>query len=268
MKRWLAVLLACGCGTPISALTTRKDVMTAMGPITVCTVPKQAADAETVAHALEAAAPKVARWGALSTPVELYLMPSHRDLEWAAHRHGYGWLRAWAQYDDVLLQAPSTWSTHEHDVGELLAHELTHCVMYQKSATPRDWALKAIPLWFREGMASWTAEQGHRWMSLEDLARVYEEGPGADPIADADALYQERSAAVYAASHYAFSFLMNRYGAPAVEKVMAGMAQGEPFDAAFREGVGLETARFVAEFRRYIVWRAFRGSGRSVRPQP
>src|SRR6185295_7528479 len=107
-----------------------------------------------------------------------------------------------------------------------LAHELTHCLMYQKSGTREDWAKKGIPLWFREGMATWTAEQGYRWMSLEDLAREFERGPHHDPIVDAEAMYQTESAAVYAAAHHAFTFLIDRYGASAVEHTMQQMHAG------------------------------------------
>src|SRR6185295_2154512 len=49
------------------------------------------------------------------------------------------------------------------DVDELMLHELTHCVMYQRSASAADWSRKRIPLWFREGMASVTASQSYRW---------------------------------------------------------------------------------------------------------
>jgi hypothetical protein len=259
------ILFFSACATPVTALTSRRALATPMGPITICSVPAaKTDDASTVARALDEAGQRLAKWGALEKPVELYVMPTHADLEWAVHRPGYDWLRAWAQYDDVLLQAPSTWSNSERDVGELLAHELTHCLMYQKSGTSEDWAKKGIPLWFREGMATWTAEQGYRWMSLENLARVYEENPQRDPVVDAEAMYQKHSSSVYAAAHHAFTFLMNRYGAGAIERVMQGMAHGEPFDVAFARGIGLDTAKFVAEFRRYVVWRGFRGSGAPV----
>ncbi|MBL8951420.1 MAG: hypothetical protein JNK82_11615 [Myxococcaceae bacterium] len=213
-----------------------------------------------VAKALEAAGPKLSRWGPLDQAVDLYLMPTHADLESAVRRYGYDWLRAWAQYDDVLLQTPSTWTTDERDVAELLAHELTHCVMYQKAATARDWPKKGIPLWFREGMATFTAEQGYRWLTLEDLAHAYELGD--DPIVQAEELYQSKSGAVYAAAHHAFTFLMRRYGAEGVERVLYGMSKGMQFDPAFKAGIGIETSQFTAEFRRYVVWRAFRGARR------
>lgn len=264
------LVLASSCATPISALTAQRHLATKIGPITICSAPAaKPDDASAIARALDEASPKLSKWGPLDRPVELYLLPTHFDLEMAVHRWNYGWLRAWAMYDDVLLQTPSTWASSDREVVELVAHELTHCLMYQRSGTPENWAKKGIPLWFREGMATWTAEQGYRWMTLEDLAAVFEEQTTEkhDPIADADELYQRRSGAVYAAAYHAFSFLMRRYGPEAVDRVMYQMSKGEQFDEAFHRGVGLTAAQFTAEFRRYVVWRAFRGTGKAVSAQ-
>jgi hypothetical protein len=259
-------LLLVSCATPLSALTKEQRLSTPAGAIKVRSHPEgKPDDASVVAKALEQASTRLAKWGALEQPVDIHLMPSHADLESAVRRYGYDWLRAWAQYDDVLLQAPSTWATNDLDVAELLAHELTHCLMYQRAGTRENWMHKGIPLWFREGMATFTALQGYRWMTLEDLARVYERGAGSDPIADAESMYQSQSAAVYAAAHYAFTFLVDRYGREAVERTLANMSKGDPFDVAFEKGVGLHPDRFSAEFRRYIVWRAFRGTGAPIR---
>lgn len=262
----LCFAMLSGCAFPLATLTETRTVTTPGGTITVRSAPGSKSDADEVERALNAAAPKLARWGALDHPVDLYLMPTHADLERTVRRYGYDWLRAWAQYDDVLLQTPSTWARADADVAELLSHELTHCLMYQRSGTPGTWATKDIPLWFREGMATWTAEQGLRWMTLEDLAQVYAQGPGHDPILDAEAMYQSSSAAVYAAAHYAFTFLHHRYGREGVERVLSAMAAGAQFDDAFRIGIGIAPVAFVNEFRRYVTWRAFRGNGRPLRP--
>jgi hypothetical protein len=258
-------LLLVGCASPIANLVASRDVATPAGVFSVHFTPGADADQTTVARAIERSAPKLARWGALKEPVAIWLLPTHRDLERASRRWGYDWLRAWAQYDDVLLQSPSSWGANDAALSELLAHELTHCLMYQRAGTPEDWPKKDIPLWFREGMATWTAEQSHRWLSLEDLARVYEEGSDADPIALAEALYQSKSAAVYSAAHYAFTFLVRRYGEGGVERILGAMAAGRLFPDAFRTAIGIDAAAFVAEFRRYVVWRAFRGDGRRLR---
>src|SRR5262249_42262530 len=150
-------------------------------------------------------------------------------LEEVVSRSGYDWLRAWARYDEVIVQSPSTWgasSARQKDVDELLLHELTHCLMYQRAGTAEDWRKREIPLWFREGMASVTAEQTYRWMALEDLAQFYEAHPEQDPVTDPDSLYQEQNQVVYGAAHHAFAFLLQRYGEGGVHKTLDAMFKG------------------------------------------
>ena len=88
----------------------------------------------------------------------------------------------WSRYDEVFVQAPSTWGlagATPAQVDELLLHELTHSLMYQLASDRLGWSRKQIPLWFREGMASFTADQAYRWVTLEEIARHLESFPGA-----------------------------------------------------------------------------------------
>lgn len=244
--------------------------------------PEDAGAARQVVSALQQAGPRVERWGALSSTVTFIIHPSHEALESAVRREGYVWLRAWAQYATINMQSPRTWSLFggsSRDVEELVTHELTHCVMYQVASTEFNWPYKGIPLWFREGLASVTAEQGHRRGRVEDLWRYYERStpgsgdgvPGSrarvafgtlgkegDPIADPEPMYQEQSEIVYGAAHHAFKFLVDRYGEERVRGVLASMAQGLPFSRAFEQAIGISEPEFAADFRRYVVWQGWR----------
>ena len=219
------------------------------------------ADAGTVAHlekALSTAIPRIHAWGSFTTPVTIRVYPTHADLEIAVHRYHYPWLRAWARYDEIFLQSPRSFGLFEggaDNLAELLTHELTHCLMYQLAADASDWRQKdfQIPIWFREGMASWTAQQGHRRMSearLADWIRTTHE----NPVTDAPSLYQHESEAVYGAAHWAFAFLVERYGAPAIRRLLAAMKLGASFDTAFQHAIGLERHAFESEFLRYLAW--------------
>jgi hypothetical protein len=252
-----------GCASTLGTLTSLTKMSTGSGAFSVRYEPGAEGDVAASKRALTHAAPRLSKWGHLHDEVTVELVPTHHDLERAVNRRGYTWLRAWARYDDVLLQSPSTWTSSDADLAELLTHELTHCLMYQRSGKPGDWAHKGIPLWFREGMATWTAEQGYRWMPLEELARVYDEGPQSDPIARSEELYQDRSPAVYAAAHYAFSFLVRRYGPERVNALLDAMGGGALFGEAFKKTIGISEGAFVAEFRRYVMWRGFRGGGKT-----
>lgn len=224
-------------------------------------------DAPTVRDVEEALAnslPRLERWGGFEAPIRLRIHPTHEALEAAVSRFDYPWLRAWAKYDSIDLQSPRTWGAlggGKAALVELLTHELTHCLMYQRSATAEDWPRKGIPLWFREGMASVTAEQGYRRPTEEDLWRYLDANPGKDPVGEGNRLYQAEADVVYGAAHRAFAFLVERYGDESVLQLMDAMRRGLRFPAAFEEVVGMEAEAFTREFGRYVRWEGWRGPG-------
>lgn len=228
---------------------------------------------ERVAQELEAslrlALPRVARWGAFQAPVSVRIHPTHESLENAVRRHDYPWLRAWARYDTVDLQSPRTWSllgAGREDVAELLTHELTHCLMYQRAGTANDWMFKGIPLWFREGMASVTASQGYRRLSDEEIWRYLRRHPTKDPIAEAESLYQGEADFVYGAAHRAFEFLVQRYGDETVLGVLERMRTGASFAASFASVVGLPERSFGREYVRFVKWEGWRARPAGTQP--
>jgi len=262
--------LATGCVSPVANLREMQDLKTLAGQFSILSKEQESSANEAVEQAVEAATPKLLRWGGLKQPVKLKVLPDHAALERAVDKVGYPWLRAWARYDDVFVQSPRTWSffgTTQADVNETLLHELTHCVMYQQSGTATTWRRKEIPPWFREGMATYSASQGYRWPTLEDLAQYYSTHPGVELLNAPQALYQTQSDVVYGAAHHAFTFLVSRYGEATVKQVMAHMAAGQVFPEAFTQAVGLAPAKFLEDFTHYVRWRAFRNS-RLPRPPP
>ena len=286
----LAMLVA-GCAPRLSGESTprRETIRVGEARIELVSWPEDARAARQVARAVAVALPRTSRWGGLEVPVTITLHPTHAALEAAARRPGYEWLRAWARYGSIELQSPATWGffgASDAQVVELLTHELTHCVMYQRAAAEWTWSWKGIPLWFREGMASVTAGQGAKRGSLEDLWRFYEQGlaadgagdgepgrgaardraargqrPDGDPLADPEPLYQERSHVVYGAAHHAFVFLVERYGEARVGETLERMRSGAPFGRAFKESFGISEAEFGADFRRYLLWQGWQRPG-------
>ncbi len=221
-------------------------------------LPIDAEAAADVEEALRAAARQVTRWAGFEAPIVVRLYPTHDALEEAVGRIDYPWLRAWARYDEIFLQSPRTYGPFEggrRNLTELLTHELTHCLMYQQAGSRANWLWRdrQIPIWFREGMASWTARQGHRRMSEARLA-AWVEANRMDPIREAERLYQREADAVYSAAHWAFTFLMDRYGAEAVRRLLASLEGGTSFDSAFQAAVGLPRRDFETEFLRYRRW--------------
>jgi hypothetical protein len=263
---WAAAALALGGCAHTQDGRQRTTLSTQAGDFTFEFVERDRPWALRVQQAVQNATPALAQWGGLNAPVLVQVLPTHEALEKAAGRRGYPWLKAWARYDDVLLQSPRTWSLFgaaQADVDELVLHELTHAVMYQQASDSTRWRRRHIPLWFREGMASWTAKQGYRWPTLEDLARYVEAHPTRDPVADPDPLYRDQSEIVYAAAHHAFTFLVRRYGQPRIVAVLQRMKDGADFDRAFAVELGVGAAQFTSDFKRYVRLRGFRG-GRAL----
>ncbi len=261
-----------GCATQLPELQHREDLATRAGNFVL---EYSDADSDTLARvsqAVKSAGPAIARWGELRSPVKIELLPSHELLEKTVNRPGYEWLRAWARYDEVFLQSPRTWGLigpTQGELNELLTHELTHCMMYQQSADRLSWSEKHYPLWFREGMASYTAKQGYRWPTLEDLARYLDGHPNDDPINQPEELYKTESDIVYAAAHYSFAFLTQCYGEGRVRQILVAMRSGPTFPEAFEKVTGTTVESFTAEFRRYVQRREFQPSpARAQSQQP
>lgn len=284
---FLAIVLASGCALRGQLVhqdsDDRLDTVEVDGQVfRIHFWPEDAEAARQVSRAIQRAAPRVARWAKIEKEVTITIHSSHAALEEAVHREGYEWLRAWARYQTIDMQSPRTWGwfgAKDAEVEELVTHELTHCAMYQAAASEWTWPHKGIPLWFREGMASVTAEQGYRRTSNEELWRYYAKSvPGAgdgypsamaraargyvsqdgDPVTDPEPMYQERSDVVYGAAHRTFEFLISRYGEQRVRNAMALMREGRSFDQAFQEAFGIAEDAFAREFRRYLLWQGWR----------
>ncbi len=262
------VVAASGCAHVRGGQSTRLETVNVGNAVVRLQYgPEDAEAAEQVKVALERAVAVAERWGRLSAAVLVTIHPTHQALEAATHHEGYGWLRAWARYASVDLQSPRTWPhASDAEVEQLLAHELTHCVMYQSVASEWGWRSRVIPLWFREGMASVTAGQEQKRAQPEAIWRFYRDkaaGEGArptgDPLTEPGSLYQSDSELVYGTAHRAFHFLLDRYGEERVRRLIANMGEGHGFREAFQKAVGIPLQDFEGDFKRYVVSQGSRG---------
>lgn len=235
--------------------------------------PEDAADLPEVVAALREALPRATRFATLRHPVTVTLHPTHESLEAAARADGLDWLRAWARYDSLELQAPRTWPDGAGPLRlrDLLAHELAHCAMYQSSGSQWFWRQKGIPDWFSEGLAVVSSGEARVRPGARELWAFYaavdrapgerrragDPAPAGDPLSSPDALKVRDHALVYGAAELAFRFLVDRYGEARVRDLLARMAEGSFFESAFRGAIGLAPEAFLADFRRYLVWRGW-----------
>jgi hypothetical protein len=215
-------------------------------------------DADRISHALLKVGPRLQRWGEFKSAVLIRLYPSHAALEEALSLRGYPWLRAWAWSDQIALQSPRSWDplrdeVPDNELEELLAHELTHALMYQLIETAAAPARREPPLWFREGMASVTAGQGHRRLGPAQLARWVSEHPGIDLLRPAPETYRTEKEAVYGAAHRAFELLLQKSGERGVRDILQASGEGKAFEAAFEKATG----RRVEDFEKESVRKGF-----------
>ena len=252
MRASLALLVAAAAGcAPVLAAAPPARVV-APGLLSVeAAAGCHAADVDEVDAAARQALPALERWGPPASPVHVILLPSHAALERAVHRPGFDWLRAWARYDVVYLQAPHSWGFLQGTPAQLrdiLTHELTHCAMFQASASPTDWAERGVPFWFREGLASWAAGQLDRRWSRGELADALRAAPALEPLADGEALSRARPDLAYSAAHWAVATLIARRGEARVRELLAAMKAGASFDVAFHEAFGESVWAFQSRF--------------------
>lgn len=260
----LVLVLASGCVGPLQALRQRRPLELDTAHFTIHSDGTIEPDVAKLEAALTRAPAGLARWQGLPAPVTVFVVSDHATLERAVHRRGYTWLRAWARYDDVIFQAPSTWSPSSEVLDELVLHELTHCLLFQRSGTKDSWRDKSIPLWFREGMAISTARQQRHYPSLEDTALWLEREPGLDVFTDAEALSERKYAEVYGFALHAFSFLARRFGDAKVLELLGAMQAGDDFPSAFQRTLGTPAQSFQRDFLNYLRWRAFRSNNRTA----
>ncbi len=193
-------------------------------------------------------------WGSFRQSVTIRVFPNHRSLEEAVNRP-HRWLRAWAMYDELYIQAPRTWKRGRlRSLPKLLTHELTHVLMYQRCCLRGDWFRKSIPFWFREGMASVTASQGSWRMSRKKLSRVLQTKFGKKLYQNPSRYLMRFQREAYSLAHWMFFDLLDRCAGERtksyrrLENLLVGMKQGLSFNGAFHRACGFSHQAFRRKF--------------------
>jgi hypothetical protein len=246
----LATALACS-STRVSTISKEKPLASEVQApgllFRLLYQPTDAAEVQRLRSELLTVAPRLSRWGQFRQGVSIEVHPDHAAFEAAVNRRGYPWLHAWAYRDEIVIESPRGWTRIELD--ELLAHELTHALMFQLMARDGEWNGEGQlpPIWFREGMASVTADQGYRRMSADALLRWAADHPGANLLNPEPELYRTERDAVYAAAHRAFEVLLGLVGDAGVREILRGVRDGKPFQDAFADATGHTLADFEHE---------------------
>jgi hypothetical protein len=270
------------CGT-LGCATVRPPeppvLQTEAGPIRLEFVEWNEETSDLLKAAVPEAARALTRWGGLREPVRITVVNSHWELEEMVGRPLPG-ISAWARRTQIILWDPRWWPlpmTARHDpalaaalrrtqVTGLLKHELTHSLMFQRAGRPPADPGDRIPFWFREGMATLTADEGAQWPPPESLSQWLATHPDVDLLRDAPKLARTDPAIAYGAAYHAFAFLESRYGDATVLQILDLMGIRDGFPGAFHEALGVGVESFATDFRRYLGWRGFQPAPALVIP--
>ncbi len=262
----LAILGLLSCVSPLRALNLQRTFNLPSTQLRMQFAEKTKTDAAALEGILPEAIVAATRFAKLSKPVTLSVVDSHRQLEAAVGRYGHPWLRAWAYAETIVIQAPSTWhagGASQAEMLELLTHELTHCAMFQQIGEAQS---QRVPLWFREGLATVTAGQGARYMTLSELADTASAAGATDYFQSDDTTAQRDFEGTYAFAHHAVNFLLRRTDETRIKDLIAAMAQGASFETAFFGAMQFSLSAFQRNFVNYVRLRGFSGNGWPAAP--
>jgi hypothetical protein len=214
--------------------------------------PPEAAAAAARARALDRRAllPVLALLGVEDpgAPIRVVLAPEGSDLARAAPRWVAGY--AYGALGTVVLFPERAPPYPESSLEELLHHEIAHVLIVRAAG------YHEVPRWFHEGLAM---VAGRAW-GLEDRARVTLAllPPRDLSLAEVETWFaagEARAARAYALSGAFVRDLLQRHGEDTAARLLARVAVGVPFAAAFRETTGrtLEAAE-AAFWRRQDLW--------------
>jgi hypothetical protein len=135
--------------------------------------------------------------------------------------------RAFPEQNLILLDARAL--RRAGGIG-LIRHEVSHVALGQLAHQP-------LPRWFQEGMAVLEASE---WGTSNDLDMV-RAGRNPIPLSELQQGFPEDFSDLrlaYSESASFVEFLFEKHGSEAVRRLLARCAQGDSFDAAFKETFG------------------------------
>lgn len=174
-------------------------------------------------------------------PIRVILAPEGSELASSAPPWVSGW--AWPQSGTVVLLPQRSPSYPADSLEDLLRHEVAHVLIGRAAAG------RPVPRWFHEGVAlvaggSWGLDDRsrlaitvlrRRQIPLPELERRFAGGRGQ---------VQE----AYAIAGGLIRDLLQRHGAGVTGEILAGLAEGLPFEAAFERAAGEPLAVAEAAF--------------------
>ncbi len=203
--------------------------------------------AEICVHERHAMGHALSRWGRFLRPVTVRTTEDRSALRHAAKATSAVLLCGLADLDSVTLLAPHRWlsAPAHHDLRDVLVHELAHVLLFQR-CTPADRSTYAVlPMWMREGQASFAAE-GPPSPNLRRTVAGYT-NLAALVAANATAL-AAHGAACYTVATLVFAGWLECFGDRRLAALCGQMRRGLSFNQAHQRACGVDVASFEASW--------------------
>ena len=205
-------------------------------PVTILYLPEDKSILPLIEESIDDGLTKASRWGEIKSPITVIIYPDHQELERAVRRKGYRWLKGWATETGISLQSPRSWPAfRKKNLFDLMTHELTHVVHFQLAGIKAGRTNNNDPLWFSEGLASYTAGQGYRRYSKTKLLRKLQSNPDFDPMNPAKRYIKDHQKLVYSSAHYLVTYMIETYGEERIQEIMQRIGEGDPFKKAYEK---------------------------------
>ena len=247
----LTLALLAGCALPAPEAEGERLQTTAVPgkPVTIQHLDSEEPWMPLIVGSIEEGLATASRWGSLRSPIVVVVYPTDAALRRAVHKEELVYLKAWATDRDLALVSPRTLGQRTESFRQLLVHELTHVVHYQTAAIPAKVTKWKDPLWFREGLAIWTANQASWYPDDAQVKHFLDQYRDFDPLDVTDRYLEERQPLVYATAYSMVAALIGAHGEDAIRRFLAQLARSPSFDAAFQSTFGRSPAAFRDAWR-------------------
>ena len=238
----------------------REKLTLSLGSVRVDYLPGDARLARQAADAVEKACGRIAReLGApCPRPIRVGVVRGRDGLNRHAGRHMRGWVLAAAfpDRDTIVVDARRATPVTANDMRLVIAHETVHLALARTEEGRED----RLPLWFHEGVATWFS--GQRYVHLS--RRTFDLAAAQGALIPLDDLAQRfpddatEAALAYLESEAFIVHIVATYPPEALRWVLDRYRQGEAFETAFRNALGVSRAalenRWAHSLRKRFPW--------------
>jgi hypothetical protein len=202
----------------------------------------------------------------LARPVNILIYATPSDFAGATSSRVHDWAGgvAFPEQRVILLLAPPTRAGLDN-ARRAIAHELSHVLTHQATDNPYG----DIPRWLDEGLATLAEGDLH-----PSYATTLERAIKSDNLISVRSLGSvfptdpDQASLSYAQSYSLVRHISDRYGSPAITRLLEAFREGATYDDALRSSIGLDIDQFDAEWRAAIGGRALDKLNPNLDPAP